>query len=114
MLNTDHKIISAILANRLRDTITEIITADQCGFIPGRLLADNIRQTLNVMDHAQIEKKDLVLLTLDAEKAFDLVNWTYMFETMRSFGLDEKFCQWIQALYNKPVSIVKANGTLSR
>ena len=114
LLNTDHKIISAILANRLKDTITEIITADQCGFIPERLLSPRYKSTLNVMDHAQIEKKDLALLTFDAEKAYDLVNWTYMFETMRSFGLDEKFCQWIQALYSKPVSRVKANGTLSR
>lgn len=84
LLNTDHKIISAILANRLKDTITDIIASDQCGFMPGRILADNIRRTLNVIDHAQIQQTDLLLLTLDAEKAFDMVNWTFMFETMKN------------------------------
>ena len=61
--------MSAIVV-KLKDT--DIITAHQCGFIglPGKILADNIRQTLNVMDQAQIEKADLLLLTLDAEKAF--------------------------------------------
>lgn len=66
---TDYKIISAILANRLKATITDI-TADQCGFIPGRIFADNIRQTLNVIVYAQIEKLDLFLLMLDAGKSF--------------------------------------------
>lgn len=63
LFNIDYKIISAILANRLNDIITDIVTADQCGFISGRILADNIRQALNVVDLAQIEKTDLLLLT---------------------------------------------------
>ena len=88
LLNTDHKIISSILANRLKEIITGIITPDQCGFIPGRILADNIRRTLNVIDYAQRENEQLLLLTLDAEKAFDLVCWHFMFETIKGFGID--------------------------
>uniref|UniRef100_A0A671TPP2 Reverse transcriptase domain-containing protein n=1 Tax=Sparus aurata TaxID=8175 RepID=A0A671TPP2_SPAAU len=114
LLNTDHNIISSILANRLKDTVIDIINPDQCGFIPGRLLADNIRRTLNIIDYAQRQKEELLLMTLDAEKAFDLVSWPFMFETIKSFGIDDTFCQWLQVLYSKPVSIVKTNGTFSR
>lgn len=114
LLNTDHKIISSILAIRLKENITEIITPDQCGFIPGRILADNIRRTLNIIDYAQRENEQLLLVTLDAEKAFDLVSWSFMFETIKEFGLNGIFCKWIQTLYSNPVSVVKTNGTISR
>lgn len=105
----------SVLANRLKDAITDIMDPDQCGFIPGRLLADNIRLTLNIIDYAQREKEEPLLMTLDAEKAFELVSWPFMFETIiESFGMDETFCQWLRVLYSKPVSTVKTNGTLSR
>lgn len=60
------------------------------------------------------ENDEFLLMTLDAEKAFDLVSWPSMFEIMKSCGLDEKFCQWIQALYTNSVTVVKTNGTLWR
>lgn len=52
LLNTDHKIMTSILAHRLKDIIPDIISMDQCGFIPGRVLADNVRRTLNIIDYA--------------------------------------------------------------
>lgn len=68
----------------------DIIDNDQSGFIPGRLLSDNIRQTLDIIDYAQNNDTNLLLLTLDAEKAFDLVSWPFMFEISNSFGFHEK------------------------
>ena len=106
LLNMDHNLISSILANRLKDTTTDIINPNQCKFIPGRLQADNIRRTLNIIDYAQREKEELLLMTLDAEKVFDLVSWPFMFQIIKSFGMDDTFCQWLQILYSKPVSIV--------
>ena len=114
LLNTDYKRISAILANRLKTIITDIIDADQCGFIPGRYLADNIRRTINLINYAQNKNIDAVLLTLDAQKAFDLMSWPFMFEMLDSFGVDNKFCLWIQVIYSNPTSRIKTNGTLSR
>lgn len=90
----------------------EIIENDQCGFIPGRLLSDNIRQTLNIIDYAQNNDINLPLLMLDA--VFDQVLWPFMFEIVRSFGFHEKLIKWLQGMYKNPVSRVKVNGTLSR
>jgi len=72
LLNTDYKITS-ILANRPKVIILDIIDTDQCGFITGRLLADNISCTITLIDYAQKQNEDLLLIT-DAEKAFDLVS----------------------------------------
>lgn len=39
----------------------------------------------------QIKKEELLVMTLDAEEAFDLVSWPFMLEVLSSFGLDKKF-----------------------
>ena len=114
LLNTDHKIITSIIANRLKDIVPDIINSDQSGFISGRLLSDNIRRTLNIIDYAHKHNTNLLLLMLDAEKAFDRVLWPFMFEIVRSFGFHEKFNEWLQAMYKNPMSRVKVNGTISR
>ena len=54
-----------------------------------------------------------LLLTLDAEKAFDRVAWPFIFETCRKFGFDTKCISWLQIMYNRPTASVRVNGTLS-
>lgn len=84
LLNNDHKIITSIIANRWKDIVPDIVDNNQCGFIPGRFLSNNIRRTLNIIDYAQNNDINLLLLTLDAEKAFDQLLWPFMFEIVRS------------------------------
>lgn len=114
LLNTDQKIISSIIAERLKEIMETLINRDQCGFVPNRYLADNIRRTLNIMEYSQKEKKDLLLLTIDAEKAFDRVLWPFIFNTAEAFGFHQKFIDWLKLMYKNPVAQVKVNGTLSR
>ena len=45
--------------------------------------------------------------------AFDSVNWSFMYKTLRTFGFKDTFVQWIQLLYSGAKSIVKINGFLS-
>lgn len=67
-----------------------------------------------MIDYVQQQDEDLLLITLDAEKAFDLVSWSFMFDVLEKFGFDEKFTSWIQAIYCNVNSRVKTNGTFSR
>ena len=88
----------------------DIIDLDQTGFISNRQ-SDNVRRTLNIIEHAQKNNKQALILTLDAEKAFDRVAWPFIFETCRSFGLI--FISWLQAMYTISKAQVRVNGTLS-
>lgn len=74
LLNTDQKILSGIIADRLKKIVPSIINTDQTGFIMDRQMVDNVRHTLNIMEYSKNTQRQTILLTLDAEKAFD---WSY-------------------------------------
>lgn len=52
-------------------------------------------------------------ISLDAEKAFDRLEWRYMFHTLRAFGLGQIFLIWIDILYKDPQAAVRTNGLIS-
>ncbi|XP_063806265.1 oocyte zinc finger protein XlCOF7.1-like [Pseudophryne corroboree] len=87
LLNTDLKIYAKMVANRLNPLLPSIIHGDQVGFVPGRQSPDNTRRVVNILDALSASEPPLLLLSLDAEKAFDRLHWGYLQATLRKFGL---------------------------
>ncbi len=56
----------------------KIIIPAQTASIPGRQVADNLRLLEMYRSHCEIIEKEAILVSLDAKKAFDLVNHKYM------------------------------------
>ena len=67
---------------------------------------------LNVL-HATIGSSDTAILSLDAEKAFDRVEWPYLFEVLTRFGCGESFCKCVKILYKNPTGEMLTTNTAS-
>ena len=53
------------------------------------------------------------MVSLDAEKAFDRVEWKYLFAVLQKCGFSEEFIAWIRLLYSSPLAAVISNNTQS-
>ena len=112
LLNTDIKILSKLLATRLETPLPGLISTDQTGFVKGRHLFSNIRRLMNVLYGPSSNVSPEV--SLDAEKAFDRVEWDFLFFVLKKFGFGEAFIRWIQLLYFSPQAAVITNQMRSQ
>lgn len=113
VLNTDYKLFTSILSKRLETILPDLINTDQTGFIRQRQTLDNIRKTLHIMKHAKQNNLEIVLLSLDAEKAFDSVRWAFLYKVLSKFGFHPNIVDTFAALYSKPTARVKVNADLT-
>lgn len=77
VLYCDYKIYTTIIAKRINQFISDIINEDQCGFFKGRQTQDNIRRNLHIIEAEHKKEEAALLISLDAKKAFDSVNWEF-------------------------------------
>ena len=112
-LNTDYKILTKALANRLQQTLPLLIHTDQTACIPGRTINDNLRLIQDTIHYANETQTPLALISVDQLKAFDRVSHTYLFKVLRHFGFGPSFLRWIEILYTETMSSVKINGWMT-
>lgn len=93
--------------------IKKLVKPDQTGFVSGRQGTDNVRRALNIQMIAAKRKTPSMLLSLDAEKAFDRLDWTYLKQTLAYMGFHDTFIRWIQIFYHNPKSRIRVNGHCS-
>ena len=114
LLNTDYKIATKVLANRLRRVLPGILHADQTCGVPGRSIFENLFLTRDTLDY--IDKKNIsaVMITLDQEKAFDRVNHAFLQRVLDRFNFGPDFRRWVSVVYTDITSSVLNNGWLSK
>lgn len=110
LLNLGFKILSKILALRLEKILPTIINNDQTGFITGRNSCNNVRRILNIIQLCQQNNLKGMVVSLDAEKAFDRIEWDFLFFTLKEFDLGKDFIEWVKLLYHNPVGAVITNS----
>jgi len=109
LLNVDYKILSKVLATRLKNVLGEIIHHDQVGYIKGRNIGEAVR-LIDDMFFNSVSQNNGYLVAADFEKAFDSVDHDFLFKVMDLFGFGISFCSWVKTLYVDISSTIMNGG----
>ncbi len=113
LLNSDYKILTKVLANRMKRVIGDIVQATQSYSVPGRDIADTIGTIRDVIEYMKRDGKGGIVLGIDWNKAFDRVEHEFLFKVLERFGFGERMVGWVRRLYGSARSRVKVNGILT-
>ena len=71
----------------------------------------NIHKSINAIHHVnKLKKKNHMIISIDAEKAFDNIQHIFMIKTVQNVGIEGNYFNIIKAIYDKPTANIILNG----
>lgn len=110
--NISYKIISKLIAARIRPLISLCVSKMQSAFIPGREISENVILLREVLHCFRMKnyKKAQFCLKVDLSKAFDRMQWSYLEEILPLYGFPAQVISWIMACVSSAEYTIILNG----
>ena len=113
LCNVVYKIISKVLATRLKTILPQIITENQSAFLHERLITNNVLvafELMHYLNHKRDGKDSYMVVKLDMSKAYDRVEWGFIKKVMERLGFHEKWINTIMSCITTVTYFVLING----
>ncbi|KAL5555562.1 hypothetical protein UlMin_037798 [Ulmus minor] len=112
--NIVYKVIAKILANRIKLLLPPLICPSQNAFVPGRSIHDNSVMVQEVI-HSMRKKRGSggwMALKIDLEKAYDRMNWSFIWSVLEAFGFHARWIDWVRTCCSSVTMNVMINGAV--
>jgi hypothetical protein len=116
LCNVLYKLVSKVLANRLKLILPDVISGNQSAFVPGRLITDNVLiayELSHYLMNKRSGKEGFAAVKADMSKAYDRVEWSFLEAMMIKLG----FCRaWVKLIMKCVTTVkyqIKVNGELT-
>jgi len=114
LCNVTYKIISKILARRLKNVMTSVVSENQAAFIPGRYITDNVFIAHEIMHSLRVQKRcanSYMAIKTDISKAYDRIEWNFLEGVLRKKGFASQLIKWIMVCVRSVSFSVLINGS---
>lgn len=98
LCNVYYKVISKILALRLKPVLQDVISETQSAFVPGRVISDNVLITHEVLHYLKgsgATKHCSIAVKTHISKAYDRLEWSFIRDVLERMGLCGTLIMWM-------------------
>lgn len=110
LCNVIYKIISKVIASRLKGILPFLISPEQTGYVEGRQILYGIILAHEVLHSLKTTKTPRMLLNLDLSKCFDKLNWGFIRQMLLAFGFSPNWTNWVLSLISSAFFSILVNG----
>ncbi|XP_074301324.1 uncharacterized protein LOC141632703 [Silene latifolia] len=112
LCNVVYKLVSKVLANRLKPFLNDIVSENQSAFTPGRLISDNVLIAFELFHHMKNSRhgEGFMAIKLDMAKAYDRVEWDFLEAVLRGMGFYRGWVDRVMMCVSSISSVVLING----
>lgn len=110
LCNVVCKIISKVIANRLKPLLLALISEEKTSYVEGRQILNNIIQAHEVVHSLKRKKQVGKIIQLDLVKAYDKLSWSYIRAVLIAYGFDQNLIRWVMALGTMTNFSILLNG----
>jgi len=114
ILNTDYKILTRIIAQRLRIWMEDILHVNQYGGRKGNTIYDTAAAVRDIIAFTEINNTSLCLLSIDFKDAFDNISHEYLFKILGEYGIGDVMCRRLIEIYANATLTLILNGSRSK
>ncbi|KAL0358065.1 UNVERIFIED_CONTAM: hypothetical protein Scaly_1492200 [Sesamum calycinum] len=114
LCNVMNKICTKLMTLRLWHVLPKVISLSQSGFVPGRLLSDNVLLAQELVHSLESRGPEVnVVFKLDMAKAYDRVSWEFLYEVLRRKGFPQRWIGLVANAVSHCWFSVLVNGSVS-
>ena len=105
--------MTKVIAARIKEVLPSIIHHNQTGYIKDRYIGETIRSIFDIMDFTLNENISGLMISIYFHKAFDSLEWDYLYKCLEAFNFGEDFIRWVKTFYKNIESCTLNNGVFS-
>eukprot|EP00253_Pinus_taeda_P024684 PITA_24684 len=105
-----YKIISKVLANRLKSVLPLLISHHQSRYVEGKKIMDNIILSHELRHFRKVKNKPDMMIQVDMSKAINKISWEYMRQVLAAFGFLKESIKWITVMVSGVLFSMLLNG----
>ena len=113
LLSMDYKILSKVMAERIKKVLPSIICEEQVGFMAGRNVATILRKSFEVIKYTKQNRIPSAIMNIDFAKCFDRISHSALSGSLEYYGFPPSYVKWVMLFFTNLQIYTQNFGHLS-